>query len=426
MIHLIAAMTVLSLTHLACYASMSELKYSVRKTALIYALFWITFVSFTVVAYLMLEGVSVSSVSASFLYTIAAGFLVFLFTSKDPLCKKVFLFVSYSNIFCIFQLITFIVCEICFPDIDEISALYVRNIIRTLLYVPMIWVYIRFLRPTVREISGKQKKTWYSISLVSILFLAVFSNILTVYQSAGERVDIYRTFFVVTVLIYCSVLWVLFGTVRYMINENKMELIDKNMKYLKEQLEIARENNLFAKTMCHDFRHHNQNIATMLRRENIHEALNYIEQYNESLDAIKPKEFCPHATVNAILNNFYTKTHNEGISTSIFADMQRVETIDDMDFVAILSNLLENAVNGCKECNSSGEIEVNIRTVADKTVIVCSNPCTAALEIENEMIKDKGTGIESVMAAAKKYDGDISYNVQNGTVTACVILKPKR
>ena len=43
-----------------------------------------------------------------------------------------------------------------------------------------------------------------------------------------------------------------------------------------------------------------------------------------------------------------------------------------MDFVAILSNLLENALNGCKECNSGGEIKVNIRSVADKTVSVCS------------------------------------------------------
>lgn len=67
-----------------------------------------------------------------------------------------------------------------------------------------------------------------------------------------------------------------------------------------------------------------------------------------------------------------------------------------MDFVAILSNLLENAVNGCSECRSGGEIKVNIRTVADKTVIVCSNPCRADIQIENNMIKNRGIGIASI------------------------------
>lgn len=103
----------------------------------------------------------------------------------------------------------------------------------------------------------------------------------------------------------------------------------------------------------------------------------YIDQYNESLDAVKPKEFCPNVTVNAVLNSFYTEARNAGISVLIDADTQEETAIADMDFVAILSNLLENALNGCKECNSGGEIKVNIRSVADKTVIVCSNPCQA-------------------------------------------------
>ena len=94
-----------------------------------------------------------------------------------------------------------------------------------------------------------------------------------------------------------------------------------------------------------------------------------------------------------------------------------------MDFVAILSNILENAVNGCKECGAHGKINVNIRTVSDKTVIVCSNSCKPGLVIENNMIKHRGIGIESMLTAARKYDGDISYRLENDVLTLCVILK---
>ena len=142
----------------------------------------------------------------------------------------------------------------------------------------------------------------------------------------------------------------------------------------------------------------------------------------DSLDAAKISEFCPNITVNAILNSFYTKAQKNGISVSAEADIKENTTISDMDFVAVLSNLLENAVNGCIECNAGGEIKVNIRTVADKTVIVCSNPCREDICIENNMIKNRGIGIASILSSIRKYDGDIKYSYDNGILTVCIIL----
>lgn len=107
---------------------------------------------------------------------------------------------------------------------------------------------------------------------------------------------------------------------------------------------------------------------------------------------------------------------------SASADTQQDSPIADMDFVAILSNLLENALNGCKECGSHGEIHVDIHTVSDKTVIVCSNPCKPGLAIENGMLRKKGTGIDSVVLAVRKYGGNIRYQLEGKTLTVCVIL----
>ena len=151
-------------------------------------------------------------------------------------------------------------------------------------------------------------------------------------------------------------------------------------------------------------------------------SLRYIEQYDESISDSKLQEFCPHTTVNAILNNFLEKAKKDGISVFMSADTPEESPVTDMDFVAILSNLLENALNGCRECGSHGEIQVNIRTVADKTVIVCSNPCIPDLAIENNLPKNRGTGIESIILAARKYSGDIRYELENGRLTVCIIL----
>lgn len=420
----IVALTLTVLMHIVCFAVMTERKYSVKKTVLIYSVFLTVFVCLAMfVSRVLFDIHSFYATSLVFVSTILVSFIIFMVTSTDPACKKVFLFLSYSSMFCVIFCSSAMISSVWFNDEFSAAAVYAKIIIRTLLYLPAIWAYIVFLRPAMREVPGSNNKIWRSISLVSMLFLIVFSIFCFIYTMKNDFRAWYSLLFAATVLIYFSVLWIIFGMIRYMIKESRMELIEENMKYLQGQLKTAKENELFAKTVRHDLRHHNQNIAAMLQKGETDEALHYIEQYNESLDSARPKEFCPHVTVNAILSSFYTKAQNDGICVSVKADVQEETAVSDMDFVAILSNLLENAINGCKECGTHGEITVNIRTVSDKTVIVCSNPCKSGLVIENGMIKQKGIGMESMLKAARKYNGDISYRLENGILTLCVILK---
>ena len=421
MIHIFVAMVLLGISHLVSFWAMTELKYSKRKTALIYLGFFVMFVCFVMLSYAAF-GDSPGYYAAAFTSTIVMALFVFILNSADPICKKIFLFISYANVFSMFVCISLIICSVFFKEAPEIITYYARNIIRTVLFIPVAVLYIRFLRPSVRAVSGKRLKTWYSISVVSALFLIIFALFVVIFNAEYKNIDRYIPFFAVSVLIYISILWVIFGTLKSMIAESNTELIKQNVAYLQAQLKTARENELAAKTIRHDFRHHNQNIESMLKKGEVQEALSYLKQYNDSLDTAKISDFCPNITVNAILNSFCTKAQKNGISVSVEADTKEDTSISDMDFVAILSNLLENAVNGCAECNAGGEIKVNIRTVADKTVIVCSNPCRQDICIENNMIKNRGIGIAGMLSSIRKYDGDIKYSYDNGILTACIIL----
>ena len=421
MIHMVAAWVLLGISHLISFWALTEPKYSMRKTTLIYSIFCAVFVCLLMLSYAIFGESSVYYATA-FTSTIIMAFFVFLLTSADPACKKIFLFISYANVFSIFVCVSLILCSIFFKNSSETVIYYARNIIRTVLFIPTAFIYIRFLRPSVRAVSGKRRKTWYSISVVSVLFLIIFALFLVLFHSEFVHIHKYLPFFAMAVLIYGSILWVIFGTIQFMTAESNTELINRNVAYLQGQLKTAKENELAAKTVRHDFRHHNQNLASMLKRGEIREALNYLEQYNDALKATRLNDFCPNITVNAILNSFCTKAQKNGISFSVKADTPENTSISDMDFVAVLSNLLENAVNGCIECKSDGEIKVNIRTVADKTVIVCSNPCRKDISIENNMLKNRGIGIESMLSAIRKHGGNIKYSLDNGALTVCIIL----
>lgn len=421
MIHIFAAVVLLGISHLVSFWAMTELKYSRRKTAFIYLGFFVMFVCFGMLTYAAF-GDSHGYYAAAFSSTIVMAFFIFILNSADPICKKIFLFISYANVFSMFVCISLIICSVFFKEEPKIVVYYARNIIRTFLFIPVAFLYIRFLRSSVRAVSGKRIKTWYSISVVSVLFLIIFALFVVIFNSEYDNIDRYIPFFTVSVLIYISVLWVIFGTIQSMIAESNAELINSKAAYLQGQLKTARENELTSKTIRHDFRHHNQNLESMLKKGEVEEALSYLKQYNDSLDAARLNDFCPNITVNAILNSFFTKAQKNGISVSVAADVKEKTAISDMDFVAVLSNLLENAINGCIECKSDGEIEVNIRTVADKTVIVCSNPCIQDISIENNMIKNRGIGIAGMLSAIRKYGGDIKYSYDSGRLTVCIIL----
>ena len=109
MIHLAGGMVILVMTHIFCIAAMSERKYSVRKTALIYAVFGFYFIVLTLVVFALFGSNSADTAFISFTSTIFAAFFLFILTSTDAFCKKLFLFISHSNLFCIFFCIAILV-----------------------------------------------------------------------------------------------------------------------------------------------------------------------------------------------------------------------------------------------------------------------------------------------------------------------------
>ena len=105
MMYAFTAMTLLGISHSLFFWVMTEPKYSRSKTALIYSGFVVLFVCLTMLIYTVF-GNSIGYFSISFTSTIVVAFLIFLFTSADPICKIVFLFISYANAFCIFVCIS--------------------------------------------------------------------------------------------------------------------------------------------------------------------------------------------------------------------------------------------------------------------------------------------------------------------------------
>ena len=227
MIHDAAMVGLLALTHVCCLAVMTERKYSPGKTVAAYAAFAAYCIGWTLIVSAWIGAESPYAAPAMFSATIVAGFFIFVLTPSDALCKKLFLFISYSNLFCILHCTAVLIADALVPSLSDIEMQYARNITRTLLYIPVVLTYLTFFRPRIRTVPVKKRRTWYSISLVSLLFLAAFASFVVLFYPHGGHKDENIFLFAVVVLIYGSVLWVIFETVQYMSDESSMELIGK-------------------------------------------------------------------------------------------------------------------------------------------------------------------------------------------------------
>lgn len=95
----------------------------------------------------------------------------------------------------------------------------------------------------------------------------------------------------------------------------------------------------------------------------------------------------------------------------------------EIDIIALLGNLLENALHGClKSGKEKSCIEIHIRVKGGRLMIVCDNTCSDDLELSDGLPVGKSIGISSILAVCRKYSGNLDYQIENGVCSVCAVL----
>lgn len=175
-------------------------------------------------------------------------------------------------------------------------------------------------------------------------------------------------------------------------------------KLLEERIEEARR-------VRHDVRHHMVVMADYLDSENYDALKKYFDHYRESVPEYGTIQFCPHRTINTILLYFAHQAREHEIDFQVQLSIPEQLPIIDTDISIILGNLLENAVDACKE--STDNKQIIIRGNADNHAIffTIDNTCTHLIKKNTKgrflstKKKGAGIGIESVKNIVKRYHG---------------------
>lgn len=182
------------------------------------------------------------------------------------------------------------------------------------------------------------------------------------------------------------------------------------------------------RTLKHDMKHYLTVAAELISNEQSEEAKSYIESVLD--EKIAPAGMVVNtgsAVVDAVINSKISLCSEKGISTKCIIDTQ-FEGSNDVDISILLSNLLDNAINGCDKSNP--HIELVISKVKSMTYIAVKNSIAESVLLNNPDLKtdkqnksEHGFGIKSIKQIADKYDGSIEFKEENGVFIAEVWLK---
>lgn len=205
------------------------------------------------------------------------------------------------------------------------------------------------------------------------------------------------------------------------LSEHNHQLAMQSMQY-----ENLKSKILEVRRAKHDMRHHVALMQEYLKNQEYEALREYLDVYSASLPDEPLAPFCENTAANAVLLYFAQQAKNEGIAYIVKTDIPREPGIPDTDIAVLLGNLIENALDACKEETGDRKIIIRASTTDGSLCITVDNTFTGTLkrkpngDFDSAKHKGAGLGTQSVKSIAQQHSGLCRFEAKNGMFYASV------
>lgn len=346
--------------------------------------------------------------------------VIVFYLSDKSFGKTLFLFLAYLQAFMATVFLSGFLSYCLFG-----GSLIATIVLRTIMQLGVVAGCILFQRK-FDSLTRDVVKGWWPLDLLALLLLSYLSLLaLYAYSDFSKQTSNIFVFLLIAVLI--AVYWIFFYTLGYMHRAARAQQAELKSDLLQQQISVMQSTVEEAARVRHDARHHNRQIGEYIRKGEHQALLHYLDEYEHSAQQLQPKPLCKNRTADTILTVYARKAQQSGIQVKLDASLDEGLAIRDVDMVAILANLFENAIHGCIASNKKEQcIEIQIGRKIGKLVIKICNTCGDNVKFTEGLPRSKtgeGVGIASVLHSVKNYNGDIDFKLENG-IFICRILLP--
>lgn len=228
-------------------------------------------------------------------------------------------------------------------------------------------------------------------------------------------------------LIYMGLLTFLFLLYFKKSEENEKRIAEERAaaaeQRYQERLAGERERDI----LLHDMKNHMVVLDGLIRENETKRALDYIEGIRRNYQAVRSRQETGNIAVDTILESKTAKAREEGIRIKVLADDLADSFVTDRDWCSILANLLDNAVEACREAGREGWIEIRLENRPFGVALNMRNNCkagpvTRGIPDTTKKAGRHGIGLRSVRCTAEKYQGTLICEQKDGVFCVNVIL----
>lgn len=162
----------------------------------------------------------------------------------------------------------------------------------------------------------------------------------------------------------------------------------------------------------HDFRAHLNVLSQLIGNQDY----DTVEKYLKSiLDQQSERIFlvdCHHSVLNALFNSKISEATKHNIDVHFAVNDLSELSLDAVDLTVLLSNLLDNAIEGCKQVSQNRSIQVQACVKTNQFNFIIRNSSLPVHIVQNEIQSTKssqylhGFGLSNIKAIISKYHGE--------------------
>ena len=178
----------------------------------------------------------------------------------------------------------------------------------------------------------------------------------------------------------------------------------------------------------HDLRQHLNVIDHYLGSGKTEDLKSYISQYRMTLPPDVARTWCENYAVNTIVCYYAEEARKAGIDFSVRLELPKQLSINEAELCSILGNLLENALDACRECTDTAPfIRIRAREEGGHIALAVDNTCCRAPMEENGRFRSSkhegfGSGTASVRSIVQRYQGVTEFHYKDHIFFASVFL----
>ena len=173
----------------------------------------------------------------------------------------------------------------------------------------------------------------------------------------------------------------------------------------------------------HDFHHHLQAIKGQLESGEVDRALAYIGKLDDQLMNVDTLLKTGNVSLDAILSAKIAQAKAEGIAVNVKANVPDSLTISDLELSIVVGNLLDNAIEACRDVSGERFIRLFIAMKGSMLYFSMLNSAGRKKEKTAGLFASRkdgihGFGLRRAQAILEEHGGWVKYNSEEGAFTS--------